>query len=127
MPGVARVGISLQQRHGRVIVHSVVDDAPAAMSVAKGDVLVAVNGEPVGADAQAAQRMIVHKTKQCTETGRVLPVRLTIGTLVLPSPKGVDELDMLSLDISDPAAQNDAAANGSASPKKHAHAVVQSL
>ena len=98
MAGTQRVGINMQRQRNHVRIHSVLLDSPAALQVCKGEVLVAVNGQPVGSDAAAAQRMLQAATSQCTATGRVLPVRLTLGSLALASPKGIDELD-LSLDV----------------------------
>lgn len=93
MPGVARVGVGLQSRNGRVHIATVNPGGPAALLVTKDDVLLAVNGVPIeNGDALAAQKAIVSATHQSTETGRMLPVRLTLGTLQLPSPKGVDDL-----------------------------------
>merc|ERR1711934_974539 len=101
MPGEPRVGIGLVSEHGHVVVASVLPEGPAAMLVAVNEVVVAVNGTPVGADAAAAQKAIIAGTAQSTATGRMLPVRLTLGKLECNSPKGIDA--DFRCDISDPA------------------------
>jgi len=96
-PGFPRVGIVLQQpKKGPITVASVLPDGPAAGRVTQGEVVIAVNGVPVH-DAVVAQQKIVAATGQSTSTGRLLPVRLTLGTLALPclperSPKGIADL-----------------------------------
>ena len=89
MPGVARIGVGLQEKGGYVTVNYVLPDSPAARYVAKGEVVIAVNGVLVGADAQGAQQAIV-AALQPRMTGEYVPVRLTIGRLELPSPKGIE-------------------------------------
>ena len=112
------MGIGLQSKGGYVTVANVVDGSPAAACVAKGDIIVAVNDVPVQNDASAAQKAILTATHQSTTTGRMLPVRLTIGTLQLASPKGVDELflDMWDRETAE-----------TASPRKHSRPVVPTL
>ena len=98
MPGAARVGVELQQRGGVVVVAGVMPDSPAAMLIAKGEVLLAVNDTQVGDDAKMAQRCIVTAiTSQSTPSGRLVPVRLTVGSLEMSSPKGIDDLQLLDL------------------------------
>ena len=100
MEGTARVGINLRNKHGHVMIASVLSDSPASKVLAKGDVVLEVNGVAVGHDAQTAQLAIRTASVQSTVTGHLLPVRLTVGTLELPSPKGI-EADF-GLDLSDP-------------------------
>ena len=73
-----------------------------AAVVCSGEVLLAVNGVPIkGGDlaaAKAAQTSIAAATMQDTGTGRLRPVRLTLGSLALASPKGVDDLKNLFFD-----------------------------
>ena len=95
MPGVSRIGIGLQSKDGHVIVHNVLPNGAAAMLVAKGDVVFAVNGTLVHEDAALAQRLIVNASTQSTDSGRVLPVRVTLGSINIPSPTGVEADFML--------------------------------
>lgn len=105
MPGVARVGIGLLPKDGYITIASVLPDGPAAAVICCGEVLLAINGVPVepGGNinaAKAAQSRIAAATMQDTGSGRLEPVRLTLGSLALASPKGVDDLDLL-VDVSD--------------------------
>ena len=105
MPGHSRIGIGVQSDKGYVKVASVLPDGPAARILSVDDIILAVNGKPVANtgmctedDACAVQKQIVFATNQCTSTGRMLPVRLTIATLTIASPKGIEaDLDYLGL------------------------------
>ena len=99
MPGSSRVGIGVKRKHGVVNIVDVVPGGPSALHVAVGDVLVEVNGTAVGKDAGLAQRLILTAVNQSTTTGQLMPVRLTLGTLELPSPKSVDDDLDFSLDL----------------------------
>ena len=111
MPGSPRVGIGLQSKDGYVTVANVIDGSPASRCIAKGDIVTAVNDVLIeNGDAAQAQKAILTATHQSTTTGRMLPVRLTIGTLQLASPKGVDDLFLNMWDQE---------AAETASPRKH--------
>ena len=125
MPGEARCGVALQSKDGFVNIAKIVPDSPAAAVVHKGQTVVAVNGERVNGDAALAQRLIVCaiQAQSCT-TGRLLPVRLTVGTLQLDSPKGI-EADFL--DISDPIAEGPKPEHDKRQPPLGVGEVVQCL
>jgi len=105
MAGVARIGINLHRHKNCVMIASVTPDSPASTLVCKGDVLIAVNNEPVADDPEKASKQIMVATAQCTSTGRLLPIQLTLGKLQVASPKGIeaDFLDMRQppLDVSE--------------------------
>jgi predicted metalloprotease with PDZ domain len=105
MAGVARIGINLHRHKNCVMIASVTPDSPASTLVCKGDVLIAVNNEPVAYDPEKASKQIMVATAQCTSTGRLLPIQLTLGKLQVASPKGIeaDFLDMRQppLDVSE--------------------------
>ena len=90
MAGVARVGVGLTSSAGRVIIDHVIEDSPASMVLQKGDVVLAVNDSVLHDDAEKAQRCIMAATAQCTSSGKMLPVRLTIASLDVESPKGIE-------------------------------------
>merc|ERR1719230_945147 len=95
--------MGLADDRGHVIIASVTPDGPAASVVSPGEVLLSVNNVAVS-DAQVAVRLVATATGQSTSTGKLLPVQLILGKMVvvpqedLESPKGIEadfRLDMI--------------------------------
>ena len=108
-----RIGVELEKNNGHVVLAAVVPGSPAshalpAMAVDTTEVIavLAVNGQTVGDDAALAAKLIAAGSVQCTSTGKMQPIRLTIGRLQecdeLHSPKGIDELELGDLLIKQP-------------------------